>query len=362
MIVTSTNDIKDHKITEYIGLVNANIVVGANLISDWFASWTDVLGGYSNSYQSKLDEIYNKALNELRFKAAKNGANALLGVHFDFDEISGKGKSMFMVTAFGTAVKVTPITNEIKKNDRYEIYQKLYNLSKFKESGIITSEQYDAEKNNLLLSYETEIEKEIENIKSENDQKEAIKQAQILSQQLEEERRKEAEALMTEQEKQEALRKAKEEEIRTAIGNFRANVPSIFVKVRDILDLNIKSPKFALDNLSYNQIMNASYEDMNIDPSDKMAYTIGRFIKAEKIAEACKYYIDIVNDNDIEYAKSYIYSIYEIITFKKQSAFEIMALNLVELKCLGKIEEAINEFIKYSVCDKETAKLVIDLL
>lgn len=146
MIVTSTNDIKDHKITEYIGLVNANIVVGANLISDWFASWTDVLGGYSNSYQSTLDGIYDKALKELQFKAAKNGANALLGVHFDFDEISGKGKSMFMVTAFGTAVKITPIKGEIKKNDRYEIYQKLYNLSKFKETGIITTEQYDAEK------------------------------------------------------------------------------------------------------------------------------------------------------------------------------------------------------------------------
>lgn len=362
MIVTSTNDIKDHKITEYIGLVNANIVVGANLISDWFASWTDVLGGYSNSYQSKLDEIYNKALNELRFKAAKNGANALLGVHFDFDEISGKGKSMFMVTAFGTAVKITPIKDEFKKNDRYEIYQKLYNLSQFKEAGIITSEQYDAEKNNLLLSYESEIEKEIENIKSENDQKEAIKQAEILAQQLEEEKRREAEALMTEQEKQAAIRKAKEEEIRNAIENFKSKVPSIFVKVRDLLDLNIKSPKFILDNLSYNEIVNADYNDMNINPSDKMAYTIGRFIKEEKIAAACKYYIDIVNDDDIEYAKSYIYSVYEIITFKKQSAFEIMALNLVELKYLGKVEEAINEFIKYSVCDKETATQVIDLL
>ena len=167
---------------------------------------------------------------------------------------------------------------------------------------------------------------------------------------------------MTEQEKQAAIRKAKEEEIRNAIENFKSKVPSIFVKVRDLLDLNIKSPKFILDNLSYNEIVNADYNDMNINPSDKMAYTIGRFIKEEKIAAACKYYIDIVNDDDIEYAKSYIYSVYEIITFKKQSAFEIMALNLVELKCLGKEEEAINEFIKYSVCDEETATQVIDLL
>lgn len=362
MIVTSTNDIKGHKITEYLGLVNANIVVGANFISDWFASWTDVLGGYSNSYQSTLDEIYNKAINELKSKAKEHGANALLGVHFDFDEISGKGKSMFMVTAFGTAVKITSIKDAIKNNNRYEIYQKLYNLSLFNEAGIITSEQYNAERDSLLLSFETEIEVEIENLKSENNQKEAIKQAQILSQKLEEEKKKEAETLMNEQEKQEELRKAKEEDVKYALETFKKNAPDIFVKVKDLLDLNIKSPKLILENLSYNEIANANYDEMNINPSDKMAYTIGRFIKEDKIAEACKYYIDIVNDNDIEYAKSYIYSIYDTITLKNQSTFETMALKLVELKCLGKTDEAIKEFIRFSVCNKETATQVIELL
>ena len=34
MIITSTNDIKDHEVIEYLGLVNANEVIGANLISD----------------------------------------------------------------------------------------------------------------------------------------------------------------------------------------------------------------------------------------------------------------------------------------------------------------------------------------
>lgn len=321
----------------------------------------------------KLDEIYNKALNELRFKATKKGANALLGVHFDFDEVSGRGKSMFMVTAFGTAVKIVPIQEETKKSDRYEIYQKLYNLTQFKDAGIITSEQYEAERNNILLSYEDDIEKELENIKSDNDHKEAIKQAQILTKQLEEERRKkeeilleqkrkEAEAIMTEQEKQSALRKEREEIIRNAIEKFKENVPSIFAQVRNLIDLNIKSPKYILDNLSYNEIINSDYNDMNINPSDKMAYTIGRFIKEERIAEACKYYIDTFDYDDIEYTKSYVYSVYEIITFKKQSAFEIMALNLVELKSLGKEEEAINEFAKYSVCDIEVAKQVVALL
>ena len=106
MIVTSTNDIKGYRITEYLGLVNVNVVIGANFFSDFFASFTDVFGGYSDTYQSKLDKIYSDAMRELTKKAEIKGADAIAGVHFDFDELSGKGKSMFMVTAYGTAVSL----------------------------------------------------------------------------------------------------------------------------------------------------------------------------------------------------------------------------------------------------------------
>lgn len=51
-----------------------------------------------------------------------------------------------------------------------------------------------------------------------------------------------------------------------------------------------------------------------------------------------------------------------LITFKKQSTFEIMALNLIELKCLGQTDVAVNEFCKYAVCDIQTAAQVVDLL
>lgn len=373
MIVTSTSNIENYIVTNYIGLINANIVIGTNFISDFFASFTDEIGGYSYTYQDKLDRIYQKALNELKLKAVENGANALLGVHFDFDEISGKGKAMFMVTAIGTAVKVIPNSTVIQKRNRYDIYQKLYNLTLFKDSGIITQEQYETEKNNLLLSHEDEIEKELITIKSHNEQKEAIKQAQILTKQLEEEKRreeeilleqkrKEEEAKMSEQERLAALEREKRIIISNAIEKFKTNATSIFIKVREILDLNIASPKLALDKLQYNEIVSANYEDMSINPSDKMTCIIGRFIKEGKIAAACKYCIDSVGNDDIEYAKSYIYSVYEIITFKKQTTFEIMAFNLVELKCLGKEEEAVNEFAKYSICDIEVAKQVIALL
>ena len=93
-----------------------------------------------------------------------------------------------------------------------------------------------------------------------------------------------------------------------------------------------------------------------------MSYVIGWFIKNNKIAEACKYYIDIIKEDDIIASKTYVQSIYEIITFSKQSVFEKIALNLIELKYSNKKEEAIIEFMKYAVCEKDIAEQVINAL
>ena len=75
-----------------------------------------------------------------------------------------------------------------------------------------------------------------------------------------------------------------------------------------------------------------------------------------------KYYIDVLNDDDITEAKSYVQSVYEIITFAKQSAFEKIALKLVELKHLGNKNQAIVDFMKYAICDKEIAEKVVEFL
>ena len=45
MIVTTTNSIEGYTIRKYLGVVNANVVIGTNLFSDIAASLTDVFGG-----------------------------------------------------------------------------------------------------------------------------------------------------------------------------------------------------------------------------------------------------------------------------------------------------------------------------
>lgn len=106
VIITTTPTFEGMPIKEYKGIINTNIVIGTNLFSDFAASFTDVFGGNSGSYQNKMNSMYEAAKKQMQEKAIHLGANAIVGYNIDFDEISGKGKSMFMLSATGTACLV----------------------------------------------------------------------------------------------------------------------------------------------------------------------------------------------------------------------------------------------------------------
>ena len=109
VLLTTTTSIPNYEVIESKGLVFANVVLGANLFSDIAASFTDTFGGTSDSYQGKLDKIYGEVIDKLKKKALEIGCNAIIGFKIDFDELSGKQKSMFMVNAVGTACKAKPL-------------------------------------------------------------------------------------------------------------------------------------------------------------------------------------------------------------------------------------------------------------
>ena len=101
MIVTTTNTIESHRITDYKGIVVGEAIMGANVVRDVFASITDIVGGRSGAYESKLQDARDTAMNELEARAAALGANAVVGVDLDYEVV---GQSMLMVSASGTAV------------------------------------------------------------------------------------------------------------------------------------------------------------------------------------------------------------------------------------------------------------------
>lgn len=168
-ILSTTENIENGIIKQYIDVICCNIVVGTNIFSDFAASFTDFFGGTSDSYRNKLEYIYNEASKELKSKAIKIGANAIIGFKVDFDEISGKDKSMFMVSVSGTACKIeynceiknnitkdvisqADIDKEIKKRI---ILKKLQNKEEFRENWVqfLIENHYDDISKELIKFY-----------------------------------------------------------------------------------------------------------------------------------------------------------------------------------------------------------------
>ncbi len=66
MIVTTTSGIQGKEIIEYIDIVNGEAIMGANIVRDLFASVRDVVGGRPGSYESKLKEARDIAMDEMK--------------------------------------------------------------------------------------------------------------------------------------------------------------------------------------------------------------------------------------------------------------------------------------------------------
>ncbi len=110
--ITTTDLIHGWSVTGYKGLVTAHVVAGTGFFSDFAAGWTDVFGGRSHAYQRQMAAIEEEALESLRYAAVERGANWVIGTRVDFDEVSGKGMQMFMVSAQGTAVQAVATPTE----------------------------------------------------------------------------------------------------------------------------------------------------------------------------------------------------------------------------------------------------------
>ena len=103
MILSTTSSIEGRTIAAYKGLVCGEVVIGAHLGKDILASFTNLVGGRSESYESTLRETRDDAIREMMEEASKLGANASVGIKFDYGVVGQQG-SMMMVAVSGTAV------------------------------------------------------------------------------------------------------------------------------------------------------------------------------------------------------------------------------------------------------------------
>lgn len=105
MILTTTNNLENRKITNYRGVVTGETIIGANFIKDFFAGIRDIVGGRSSSYEKVLREAKDSAMAEMVDRARELGADAIVGIDLDYETVGPNG-GMLMVTASGTAVQL----------------------------------------------------------------------------------------------------------------------------------------------------------------------------------------------------------------------------------------------------------------
>lgn len=106
MIVTTTPAIEGRRVTAYHGVVVGEAIMGANVVRDFFAGVTDIIGGRSSVYESKLADAREVAFQEITARAQALGADAVVGVDLDYEVV---GDSMLMVSVSGTAVSTAPV-------------------------------------------------------------------------------------------------------------------------------------------------------------------------------------------------------------------------------------------------------------
>lgn len=107
MLVTTTDTIQNQSIDAYLGIVTAEVVYGTNVLKDFFASIRDTLGGRTGSYERVFEKGQQKAIEELKQRASKLNADAVIGIEIDTGTISVDNRGvLLLITATGTAVKL----------------------------------------------------------------------------------------------------------------------------------------------------------------------------------------------------------------------------------------------------------------
>jgi uncharacterized protein YbjQ (UPF0145 family) len=103
LLVSTMNDLPGFEVVAVHGEVFGLVVRARNVFSNIGASLRTVFGGEARGYTQLLSDSREQALERLRIAARAKGANAVLAMRFDCNEIANL---MSEVAAYGTAVTV----------------------------------------------------------------------------------------------------------------------------------------------------------------------------------------------------------------------------------------------------------------
>ncbi|MBO9542933.1 YbjQ family protein [Caulobacter sp.] len=106
MIVTTTNDLTGYRIVQHLGMVRGVTVRSRSVIGNIGGAVQSIFGGNITIYTKLAETARQEAYDLLVQHAQEVGANAILAMRYDANEIM---EGITEVLAYGTAVKVEAI-------------------------------------------------------------------------------------------------------------------------------------------------------------------------------------------------------------------------------------------------------------
>jgi uncharacterized protein YbjQ (UPF0145 family) len=105
MLVATTNDLPGYRIVAHLGLVRGVTVRSRSVLGNIGGSIQSIFGGKLSIYVDLAEAARKEALDLLTAHAAEMGANAIIAMRYDANEIM---EGITEVLAYGTAVRVEP--------------------------------------------------------------------------------------------------------------------------------------------------------------------------------------------------------------------------------------------------------------
>ena len=102
-MVTTAFDLPGYRVVKNLGLVRGITVRSRNIFGTLGASLQTIVGGNITLFETMCEKTREQALELMMEHAAEKGANAVVGVRYDANDVM---QGVTEVIAYGTAVQV----------------------------------------------------------------------------------------------------------------------------------------------------------------------------------------------------------------------------------------------------------------
>lgn len=109
-MLTTGFSFEGYGITEYLGIVTGETVMGTGYFSDIGASISDLLGAEASEYSEKLRTAKQAVLKIMVKNSTDLGGNAIIGISYELMTFSG---NMMGVSVTGTSVKIDKLSDDV---------------------------------------------------------------------------------------------------------------------------------------------------------------------------------------------------------------------------------------------------------